>query len=185
MRNGENVLFITFEESKKEFFTNMLEMGWNLEKLEKSGKLTFLEYSPQKIKMMIDEGGGAIESVVYKKQIKRMSIDSMSSFAFLFDSIATRRQGILSLFDIIRKWDLTTLFTLQKDPIRSRNRPTTQAEIQADSITLLYLMKVKNQRNRFIEVLKMRGTKHSHSAYPVTIQKNGFHVGNKPTGIKL
>lgn len=185
IRKGENVLFITFEESKKEFFNNMLEMGWNLEKLESSGKLTFLEHSPQKVKMMLDEGGGSIETVVNRKQIKRMAVDSLSSFSLLFDSLSERRHRVLSLFDIIRKWNLTSVFTFQKDSVRDKTKPTTQAELQVDSIIWLYLKKIKNERTRFIEVLKMRGTKHSHSTYPVEIKKGGLHVGNRPTNIKL
>ncbi|MDP2672949.1 MAG: ATPase domain-containing protein, partial [Nanoarchaeota archaeon] len=71
MKQGENVLHISFEESKNEFYRNMNQLGWDLEKWEKNGNFTFLEYSPEKVKMMLDEGGGAIESMVYNKKIKR------------------------------------------------------------------------------------------------------------------
>jgi len=185
IKKGENVLFITFEESRKEFFNNMADMGWDLEKLESSGKLTFLEYSPQKVKMMLDEGGGAVETVIYNKKIKRMAMDSLSSFALLFNDLSERRNGILALFDIIRKWDLTTIFTLQKDFSSDRSKPTSQAELQSDSIIWLYLKKVKSQRARFIEVLKMRGTRHSHKVHEYTMQKGGINVKSRPSSVKL
>ena len=38
LKLGESVLYIAFEEKKKDFYTNMLGLGWDLEKYEKSGK---------------------------------------------------------------------------------------------------------------------------------------------------
>ena len=64
MKKGENMLYITFEEEKEEFYSNMLKINWDLNKMEKTGKFTFLEYSPEKIKMMLDEGGGSVESII-------------------------------------------------------------------------------------------------------------------------
>ena len=58
MKNGENCLYITFEERKDEFYANMLEFGWDLAKYEKEEKFFFLEYTPEKVKTMLEEGGG-------------------------------------------------------------------------------------------------------------------------------
>ena len=99
IKRGETVLYITFEESKQEFYENMLKFGWDLEKLENSGKFIFLEYSPEKVKMMLDEGGGAVESTVIKQKVKRMVIDSISSFSLLFEAEQEKRHSILALFD--------------------------------------------------------------------------------------
>jgi len=182
IKKGETVLYITFEEAKDEFYRNMTKLGWNLEALENKGKFIFLEYSPEKVKMMIDEGGGAIESTVLREGIKRLVIDSISSFSLLFEKPQEKRHAVLALFDIIRKWDLTTLLTLQKDQTKIKGEttsvPASVVEQQADSLILLYFIKIKNQRKRFIEVLKMRGTKHSKETYSFEIRK-GINIGSK------
>lgn len=177
IKSGEKVLYIAFEEKKEEFYENMKTFGWDLEKEEKAGKFIFLEYSPEKVKMMLDEGGGAIETLVLKHKVKRMVMDSITSFSLLFEDNLSKRQAIISLTDIIRKWDCTTLFTVQHDPSDKRDK-----EIEADSIILLYFINIKNKRERFIEVLKMRGTNHSTEIFSFTIDK-GIKIGMK-TNIK-
>ena len=41
MKKEEKCLFITFEESKKEFYSNMNDFGWDLAELEKKRKVLF------------------------------------------------------------------------------------------------------------------------------------------------
>lgn len=179
IEKNENVLYITFEEKKEEFYENMLEFGWDLEKFEKAGTFTFLEYNPEKVRTMLEEGGGAVESIVIKKKIQRIVIDSVTSFALLFKEELERREASLALFDIIRKWNCTSLLTLQEEPVDREDGASTSMEFEADSIVLLYFVRHDNKRQRFIEVLKMRGTKHSTEIYPFDISKPGVSVSSK------
>jgi circadian clock protein KaiC len=181
-KKNEKGLYVTFEEKKSEVYENMQKMGIDLEKAEKSGKFIFLEYSPEKVKMMLDEGGGAIESIILKYGIKRMVIDSITSFSLLFEDDLSKRQAALGLFDIIRKWDVTTLLTVQGDPADRSEKGISSVEFEADSITLLYYINVHGERKRFIEVLKMRGTDHSDEIREFDIKK-GIEIGKK-TDIK-
>jgi circadian clock protein KaiC len=184
IKNGETVLYITFEEKKLEFYSHMKKFGWNLEELEKQNKFIFLEYSPEKVKMMLDEGGGAIESTVLKYNIKRMVIDSISSFSLLFDDPLSKRQANLGLFDIIDKWDCTTLLTVQHNPIKEKSEDLTSVDFEADSVIYLYFVKMKNKRQRFIEVVKMRGTDHSKETHIFEIAKSGIKIG-KAANLKI
>lgn len=176
IKQGENVLYVTFEEKKEEFYENMKKFGWNLEEVEKTGKFLFLEYSPEKVKMMLDEGGGAIENTILKGNIKRMVIDSITSFSLLFEDKLSKRQSLLALFDIIRKWDCTTLLTVQHDPI-NESEDISSINFEADSITLLYNLRRGGKRERYIEVLKMRGTNHSKDLHPFIIDEKGIQIG--------
>lgn len=126
--------------------------------------------------MMLDEGGGTIESMVIKYNISRLVIDSITSFSLMFEDELSRRQAILGLFDIIRKWDVTSLLTVQNSPAARKDRGVSPSEFEADSITLLYYVEVKSERERFIEVLKMRGVNHSRDMHAFTIKK-GINVG--------
>jgi circadian clock protein KaiC len=177
VKNGENTLYITFEEKKDEFFRNMSEFGWDLEKYEKEGKFVFLEYNPEKVRLMLEEGGGAIEGIVIKNKIKRIVIDSISSFILLFEEELAKREAALSLFNIIRKWDCTSVLTIQEEPSNRVDGSASSIEFEADSIILLYFVRYKAKRQRFIEILKMRGTKHSTEIHPIELGKNGFCIG--------
>jgi circadian clock protein KaiC len=161
---------------KKEFYSNMVRFGWNLEELEKSGQLTFLEYSPERVKTMLEEGGGEIENIILKKNIKRLAIDSITSFALLFDDEVARREAGLALFSIIRKWDCTSVLTLEENPVLGGSGPSASLEFEADSIVLIYHVVENARRKRYLEVFKMRGTDHSTDIHPVKIDKRGFNI---------
>ena len=182
VKRGEHVLYVTFEEEKENFYRNMKDFGWDLEKAEKSGKFIFLEYSPEKVKMMLDEGGGPIETTVLKYEIKRLVIDSITSFSILFGDELSQKQSMLGLFDIIGKWKCTTLLTVQHDPSK-KDKGISPVEFEADSITLLHFKSIKNKRERFIEVLKMRGTDHSTEILPFEIDR-GIKIGGGVHKIK-
>ena len=143
----------------------MKQFGWKLDEEELKGNFTFLEYSPEKVRLMLEEGGGDIESIVLKNNIKRIVIDSITSFTLLFDDDLTKRQAALSLFNILRKWSCTSLLTVQEYPDIKKEREASPIEFEADSIILLYFIRVNKERLRYIEVLKMRGTNHSKDLY--------------------
>lgn len=177
MEKGEKCLYVTFEENKKQFYANMLDLGWDLEKYEKKGLFTFLEYTPIKVKTMLEEGGGAIETLVITQKISRIVIDSITSFALLFESELSRREAALSLFNIIKRWNCTSLLTLEEEP-EAEERISKTLQFEADSIILLYSLKEKNKRQGYLEVLKMRGTKHSKKIYKFSITNSGLSIGN-------
>lgn len=184
IKRGDTGMYVTFEEKKEEVYINMKKLGWDLAKYEKSGKFIFLEYSPEKVKMMLDEGGGEIESLVLRHKIKRLVIDSITSFSLLFEDSFSKRQANLNLFDIIDKWECTTLLTVQHDPEKGKGGDLPSIEFEADSIINLYFIKVKEKRQRFIEILKMRGTNHSKETYSFEIKK-GIKIRKKADIRKL
>ena len=179
MKRGEKCLYVTFEEKKQQFYSNMLEFGWDLEVYEKKGLFTFLEYTPSKVKTMLEEGGGAIESLVLSQKISRIVIDSITSFALLFEDELSKREAAFSLFNMIKKWSCTSLLT-SEEPIGSGGA-TKSIEFESDSIILLYFIRKKEQRQRYLEVLKMRGTKHSKRVYDFSIDKHGISVDKSPS----
>jgi len=179
IKKGERCLYITFEEKKKEFYSNMSKLGMNLKKLEEQNKFFFLEYTPEKVKTMLEEGGGAIENIILTKKITRVVIDSITSFELLFEKDLEKRSAALSLFSMLRKWDCTSLLTYQASPFKEKKLSSRTLEFESDSIILLYLTRTKTKRERFVEVLKMRGTKHSQSIFPLSIDNSGIVVGTE------
>jgi circadian clock protein KaiC len=174
MRKGEPCLYVTFEEKKAQFYENMKSLGWNLEEFERKGLFTFLEYTPIKVKTMLEEGGGAIESVILKNKVSRIIIDSITSFALLFEDEFSKREAALALFSMIRDWDCTSLITLEENPLDVDKTTSRALEFEVDSIIRLYHARGKQERQRYLEILKMRGTNHSKKVYSFDIGKNGI-----------
>jgi circadian clock protein KaiC len=183
MKKGEKCLYVTFEEKKNQFYKNMLQLGLDLADYEKRGLLTFLEYTPLKVKTMLEEGGGSVENIILKKKIKRIVIDSITSFSLLFDKELEKRQAALSLFDMIRKWNCTSLLTYEGKPIEGAILESRTLEFESDSIIILYFITRGDERKRYIEILKMRGTKHSMKTFEFFI-KNGIQINKRPVKIE-
>jgi circadian clock protein KaiC len=175
IKKGESCLYITFEEKKEGFYTNMAGLGIDMDKLERTKKLFFLEYTPEKVKIMLEEGGGIIESIVMKENIDRIVIDSITSFLILFESDMSKRKAILSLFNMLEKWSCTSLLTYEarvsKDQIRENI-----LEFESDSIIILHFTKGLIRRKRQLEILKMRGTEHPIKRFDFKIKKKGIKI---------
>jgi circadian clock protein KaiC len=186
VKKNERVLYITFEEKKDEFYRHMKRLGMDFAPAEKKGNFIFLQYYPEKVKLMLEEGGGDIESIVLKNKIKRIVIDSITSFTLLFNEELEKRQSLLGLFDILRRWSCTTVLTLEENPLAHKESSEgSPVEFEADGIILLYFVRVNKERLRYFEILKMRGAKHSKKIYPFDIGKGGLTISKKPEKINL
>ncbi len=185
LKNDEHCMYISFEEEKKNFFSNMKKIGWDLYDLEKKGKFTFLNYSPKKVQTMLEEGGGIIESLVLRKKITRIVIDSINSFLLLFEEEVKQREFILMLFNLLKGWNCATIITYEDDPVNKHLSSSKILEFEVDSTILLYFLREKSERKRYLEVLKMRGTNHSRKVHPFTIGKNGIDLSKRTFSGKL
>ena len=178
LKKNEKCLYITFEEKKEQFYKDMARFGWDLESFEKKGLFIFLEYTPAKVKTMLEEGGGEIENVLVKEKISRVVIDSITSFALLFENELEKREAALELFNMIKNWNCTSLVTLEEDPSK-KDDTGHSIEFESDSIILFYFVRNANRRSRYLEILKMRGTNHSKEVHEFEIGKKGLSVTKK------
>jgi len=172
IKKKEKGLFITFEETKKEFYENMKNLGFDLEKLKED--FYFLEYSPEKVKTMIEEGGGAIETLIIDKKIKRVVIDSMNSFGLLFQNDLEKKEALISLFRMLKKWDCTVLLIYGKSEESKGDYDI--IELESDSIIDLHYVREGKERKRYMEIIKMRGTKHPFKMYYFVVEKGGIKI---------
>lgn len=180
LKCGEKVLYVAFEEEKNNFYANMLKLGWDLEKYEKSKKFFFLSYTPEKLKAMLDEGGGDIEMVVLGKKVQRVAIDSITTFVMLFEREIEVRAQALALFSILKDWECTSLLVYEHNQLISSTQPHGILESEVDSLIFLYFERLNKERERFLEVYKMRGVKHSTNIFKYDIGKKvGIRISSK------
>jgi circadian clock protein KaiC len=176
-KHGEVGVLITFEEKKKQIFKNMKRFGWDLEDLEKKKQLFVFEYAPHEVDKFITEGG-SIENIIRDYKAKRLVFDSITSFAALYDSEAKRRQAIIRLLDILRRWNCTTLLPSEASLIEEGEGTQVQVrfglEYLADALLSIYTVRKGDIREMALEIVKMRGTDHSKKLAPMKITKEGI-----------
>ncbi|MBL7100746.1 MAG: hypothetical protein ISS23_02205 [Nanoarchaeota archaeon] len=172
---NEPGVFITFEEEKGKIQKHMLKMGWDLKKLEAQGKFAVIEYTPDNVRKMLAEGGGEVDSVIEKIKAKRVVLDSLTAFALLFKSEFARRKAFLDLFKLIEKWGCTALLVVEHESDMERHH-SQDVEFEADGVILLYYLRKGDVRSRALEILKLRGSKHSSRIFPMKITDDGIKI---------
>ncbi|MFH1636815.1 MAG: ATPase domain-containing protein [Candidatus Woesearchaeota archaeon] len=175
MKYNEPGIYITFEDKKDKFYKDIESFGYDLAALEKTGKFVFLEYTPEQVRNVLIEGGGIIESIIEKIKAKRLVIDSITSFALLYEDELARKEAALALFDLINRWGCTALLTSENE---SGREDVVEVELgfEADSVILSYHPKIEGERIRALEVVKMRRAKHKEKTVAMEITGKGIVV---------
>ena len=177
-KHNEVGVLITFEEKKKQIFKNMKRFGWDLEDLEKKKQLFVFEYAPHEVDKFITEGG-SIEGVIRDYKAKRLVFDSITSFAALYETEAKRRQAVIRLLDILRRWNCTTLLPSEATMVSDAGEETQMQvrfglEYLSDALLSIYAVRKGDIREMALEIVKMRGTDHSKKLAPMKITKEGI-----------
>jgi len=175
LKFNEPGVYLTFEENKKKLQKHMLKFGWDLEKLEQQKKLATIEYMPEHVEKLIEEGGGVIENTVSRLNAKRIVIDSLTAFTLLFRTDLEKKKACLAFFKMLQKWGCTTLLIAEYEPDYEKHRSTLM-EFEVDGVILLYNLRKGDYRERSLEILKLRGTHHSSSIFLMKITDQGMVI---------
>jgi len=176
MTYNEPGLYITLGEQKKQIFANMLRYGWDLKKLEEDKKILFVEYPPYEIEVFLSQEV-VIRDSVEMVGVKRLVIDPVSSLLMGYGDEQKRRERLLRLLERLRSLGCTSLMTSESGGIDAEV-PLGKFEVElfSDGIIYLYNMKKDSMRQRGLEVIKLRGTKHSSKTCPIEFTDHGIEV---------
>jgi len=190
---NEPGIYMTLSESPDDVRHNMLQFGWDVEKLESDGKLRMIDARPITVTA---EGYVTPVSKLFKgetipfthiirllydriKEIraKRLAIDSLTVITMQYEREFDIRQGVLGLIQALSRIDCTSLIISE---VRSLgNMEAKLEEFLAPTVLNLYYSKREGVMLRAIQALKMRGTKHSEQIHPLEIAENGIVVHPK------
>ncbi|MCX8195219.1 MAG: hypothetical protein N3G22_03905 [Candidatus Micrarchaeota archaeon] len=159
VKYGEPGVLLTFEESAESVESHMAKYGFDFKSLEEQLLFQPINYRPHEVKKLVDEGGGLILDTISSLGAKRLAIDSLTSYALLFDSAYQAREAEISLFELLKKWGCTSLLSAEGLPSSKKAKGTMGMEHLADSVTVLYHPRHQSVRFRAIEVTKLRGGK--------------------------
>ncbi|MHA1994213.1 MAG: RAD55 family ATPase [Candidatus Hodarchaeales archaeon] len=179
----ESGIFCSFNESRKELFLTQQSFGYDLEKLEKTGKLKILDFSYgralgegqlalQQTKVDLPALTKSIKESINEINAKRLVIDPLTIISLLFDNIREVRYNFLRFFDVIRRFGVTSLAITES----SYSKEFTVEEFLAAGIIRLYNERLGSKRQRGIEIVKMRGINHKRGLFPLSITSQGIII---------
>jgi len=171
---NENGMYITFEEQKETIRRHAAKFGWNFEQLEREKKLVFLEYPPHEVDRFLSEGG-IIEDLINEYRVKRIVIDSMTTFLMLYEDDYRRRQAFLKMMETLRKWSCTAVLTCESDTAPDGElRTRFGIEFLSDGLLALHTIHRGDVIDIALEIVKMRGMGYEHKLMPVRFTPKGI-----------
>lgn len=173
---GQPGMYVSMLEGRKSYLRNMSRLGLDFEALEQSGTFRFLE-----MPTLTGEGLPAIwEEIVRNVQqhgIERLVIDSFTAMTPAFETPGDLRVFLhMLLGKIIGGSGCTTLMITETLPGNAYTG-TGVEEFIADGVVQFYLLPVAGDaRVRYLEIMKMRGTKHQMGPIPMEIGEQGIAI---------
>ncbi|MFC2154644.1 RAD55 family ATPase [Candidatus Altiarchaeota archaeon] len=169
-------VYITFEEYPEAIRSNMSRYGWNLDELEKENKMAIMRIDPKDVMHVIKEDYGEIVDSINDLKAQRVVIDSISSIEVMIETVFERRENILRLCEWLRRHKCTSLITAEAEQSPLTYERHGILEFVVDAVIIQYNIRIGNQRQKALEILKMRGTQHAKSIAPFTFGKDGIEV---------
>lgn len=193
-KHGENGIYITLEEKPEDILRNFSAYGWNLNKIKiismipqkatlgsevkyvlpQEQRGNYLEFAPKKFS--VDLIKDVIARQVQEADAKRMVIDSIASFSIQFSDAFEIRQEILGLSNLLNELRCTSFLLTEMPEGSSGISRFGIEEFVCQGVIALYNIKKGSERVRGLEILKMRGTKHSKKICMMDILDSGVVV---------
>ncbi|MFA5763233.1 MAG: ATPase domain-containing protein [archaeon] len=174
---NENSIFISFEEGKDSLYEHALQFGWDFEKLDKEDKFRLLFFKPHQVTKILEEGGGQIRDALSEINAKRVVVDSITAYGLLFRDEYTRREKILEFFNLLSRWGITSLVVAEESPKNVENGEGSIAFISDAVIAMNYNQdSEKDTRVHSLEIIKMRGTRHTNKVCAIGFDDDGLRV---------
>ncbi len=189
LENGEHSLFVNLEEPLKQVKKTAESHGWDLDSYVEEGLLEFL--TPNLIDTYPDKFLYQVENIIEESNIERMVLDSVSSLTSSDMEKDELREVLLQLNSMLKKNGVTCIMTHLASGIFSAGSEDLLGNTQAsnlrlssltDGIILLRYVERENSVKKALNVLKMRGSKHSKEIREFEIKQDGIRIGNKFRG---
>lgn len=164
-------LYMSFEEEERKLVDHMEDFGWDAKGFQKAGLLKIKRFNPfditRSIDALLEKAQGDllidIDPIIlpdgFKPEI--LVVDSLTAIASAFTKKEeSYRIYIEQLFRFLEKFSVTSFLITETDQNPAKFSTTGVEEFLADGVLVLHTVTSNNTRERFIEILKLRGAEH-------------------------
>ena len=180
---GEKCIYMTFEENEEKLRHHMEDFGWDAEKLEKEGNLVIKRFDPfaitRSVEALLEKAKGRllidITPILFPEGFKPqwVVIDSLTAIASAFyGREETYRIYIEQLFRLLENIGCTSFLITESTQIPVKITESGVEEFLSDGGIIIYNIKVRNERERAIEILKLRGAGLLNKNVALNIEKD-------------
>jgi KaiC domain protein len=174
LKNGENCIVLSFEEDEESIIRNATSVGMKLEEFK---NLQIIRLEAMSIKKSFEKVESELPELIRSFNAGRILIDSISILETLFSE--QERYQVLSAFKrILKSHGVTAIFTSEADKFQPTSSKYGILEYICDGLICLKMIRKSelDEPSLGLEVVKMRGIKHSRKPKPYTITEKGIIV---------
>jgi KaiC/GvpD/RAD55 family RecA-like ATPase len=192
--NQENGVFLSLDESKEHFYSEMQQFGWDFRKAEQEKKFSFIDATrmsrvamlKEKLfkeesrslrgkKLSIDKLIEDLQARIYTTKAKRVVVDTLAALVYRFPDPIERRTAIVDLIESLADLDVTSLVTTELGYL-GLERNALEEEFLVHGVIMMQTLFSGGTTTRAIQVEKMREAKVNPSLVPYSIDQNGIQV---------
>jgi circadian clock protein KaiC len=182
-------LLVTFNEPLSALNSIMMNFGWDLKSLIDMGELSVLDFTSTEMGIMQQASRLREASLDYVTQkiidevrelgVNRLVIDPLNTFSLLFRDHFEIRKELHRIIGVLWEERCTTIAVYEnteKDMADVRNPLFSTEDFLSYGVIHLQYIMASSVRERGIEILKMRGMKHSKRIHPYEITGKGIEI---------
>lgn len=181
---GENGIYLTVEDVPKNVISYGNAFGWDIEKEIRDNRIAIVSQPIYGIDEKSKEysTGETLGEAIKRVNAKRIVLDSVTLFKYLFKDDMSRRVNLLNFIKQVKDSGCTTLMVAEQHESTS-NITYLDEHFLADGMMLLFWSRHKEKNERCFRVVKMRGNKINPDIRPMEITDKGVIV--YPTQVPL
>lgn len=173
LKNGENCMFITFEETPEKIRESAMDFGWNFKKYEDENKLTIQHKDPFREK---GEDLFWFKDEIKKNEVSRVALDSVSLLSLYYRDKYDTRKNIFNLVKILENSGVTSVLTSEIPGGKEALSRLGIVEFIVDGVIRLSGVTMGEATFRSLIVVKMRRTKINSNLQTMGINEKGIFV---------
>lgn len=190
----ENGVFVSLDESKDHFYSEMQKFGWDFRKLEEGGKFAFVNATRMsRVSMLkeklykeetrslrgkqlsIDKLVEDLQAQIQRTKAKRVVVDTLAALTYRFPDPIERRTAIVDLIESLADLGVTSLVTTELGYL-GLERNAVEEEFLVHGVIMMQTLFSGGTTTRAIQVEKMREAKVNPSLVPYSIDQNGIEI---------
>jgi len=175
---GENGVYASVIESGEKLKRNARRFGWDLDVLEKEGRLQLVSLQST-MKAGVSTALETVLEALHTVKARRLVFDSLSALMTAFESTAEARSFLHIMLKFLEAANCTTLM-ISEVPWGKQQLGTNFEEFLGDGLIVLESSFDNSRVRRRIYIPKMRGTENRLEGYDYYITREGFALAPTP-----
>jgi circadian clock protein KaiC len=176
-KQQEPGVIVTFQENPAQLREIVRSFGWNLEDLEQQGMLVHLYNSP--VEIQPDIHVALIREAVERVGARRILIDSIKDIEIATPDKVRFKDYIYSIVNEFKAKGITLVLTNEIPELFGGFQLSEYGvSFIADNVILLRYVELLGRMEHVINILKVRGSKHSKEIRKFEITGNGIRIGD-------